>query len=169
MIGKLIGKLVVWGLLAIVIGVIALGGYFFYKAGQPMQVDEAQRLAPGITHREFWADRVQQWREIDDQKVAQNKGRACVTTGYVMIATWIIPGSIFNVTQVHNNPNSNLASSIIESVNGVMPPNELLYGPWWKLQEAWWWEIENMSWYFFYRPQARAWNCEVGAPRQIIR
>lgn len=30
MIGKLIGKLVFWGLLAIVTGVIALGGYFYY-------------------------------------------------------------------------------------------------------------------------------------------
>jgi len=89
MIGKLIGKLVVWGLLAIVIGVIALGGYFYYKAGQPMQVAEAQRLAPGITYREYWADRIQRWGEIDDQKEAQGKGRACVITGRVTFTYWL--------------------------------------------------------------------------------
>jgi hypothetical protein len=49
MIGKLIGKLVVWGLLAAVVGVFALVGYFYYKAGQPMQVAKAQHLASGIT------------------------------------------------------------------------------------------------------------------------
>jgi hypothetical protein len=165
MIGKLIGKLVMWGLLAVVVSVVALGGYFYYKAGQPMQVAEAQRLAAGITYREFWADRVQRWREIDDQKVAQGKGRACVITGHVMMSTWIFPGSMINVTRVHNNPNTKLAKAIISSVRGIMPPDELLYGSVGKLPDAWWWEIENMSWYYFYRPQARAWNCEVGAPR----
>ena len=38
MIGKLIGKLVIWGLLSIFVGIVALGGYFYYKAGQPMEV-----------------------------------------------------------------------------------------------------------------------------------
>jgi hypothetical protein len=100
MIGKLIGNLVVWGLLSVVVGVVSLGGYFYYKAGQPMQVAAAQRLAPGIAYREFWADRIQRWNEIDDQKVAQGKGRACVITGRVTFTYWIW-GSIVNVTRVH--------------------------------------------------------------------
>lgn len=166
MIGKLIGKLVVWGLLAVVVGIVALGGYFYYKAGQPMQVAKAQQLAPGITYREFMADRFQRWQEIDNQKAAQGKGRACVTTGHIMIGTWIFPGSIFNVTRVHNNPKTKLAEAIIKSVRGIMPPDDLLYGVIWQLPNAWWWEIENMSWYYFYRPQARAWNCEIGAPNR---
>jgi hypothetical protein len=165
MIGKLIGKLVVWGLLLVVIAVIALGGYFFYKAGQPMQVVAAQRLAPGITYREYWADRIQRWGEIDDQKEAQGKGRACIITGRVTFIYWIW-GSIVNVTRVHNQPGTPRAKAIIAGVNGIIPPDELVYGPWWKLPDAWWWEIENMSWYFSYRPLARAWNCEVGAPRR---
>lgn len=165
MIGKLIGKLVVWGLLAIVIGVIALGGYFYYKAGQPMQVDEAQRLAPGITYREYWADRIQRWGEIDDQKEAQGKGRACAITGRVTFTYWLW-GSIVTVTRVHNQPGTPRAKAIIAGVNGIIPPDELVYGPWWKLPDAWWWEIENMSWYFSYRPLGRAWNCEVGAPHR---
>ena len=78
MIGKLIGKLVVWGLSSVVVSVVSLAGYFYYKAGQPMQVAAAQRLAPGITYREFWADRIQRWTEIDDQKAAKGKGKSCV-------------------------------------------------------------------------------------------
>lgn len=160
---KLIGRLIILGLVAGVISVVALAGYFYYKSGQPMQVTQAQRLAPGITYQEFWQDRVQQWTKIDDQKVAQGKGRACVITGYVTFSYWVL-GSIYNVTRVHNNPRTDKTKSIIDGVNGIMPPDSLLYGPIWELPNAWWWEIENMSWYFFYRPSARAWNCEVGAP-----
>jgi hypothetical protein len=160
----LFGKILFWGFIALVISIITLGGYFFYKSGQPMQVAAAQRLAPGITYQEFWQDRIQQWNKIDDQHEAQGKGRGCITSGYIMVSTWIFPGSFINVTRVHNNPNTPLAKSIIISVKGIMPPDDLLYGPWWKLPNAWWWEIENMSWYFFYRPSARAVYCEVGAP-----
>jgi len=165
MIGKLIGKLVVWGLLAIVIGVIALGGYFYYKAGQPMQVDEAQRLAPGITYREFWADRVQQWREIDDQKEAQGKGRSCVLVPTLMLPV-MYAGSIYEVSYIRIYRGTKDAEYFLRSISNIMPPDELIYGPWWKLPNAWWWQIENMSWWAYYRPLARAWNCEVGAPRR---
>jgi hypothetical protein len=130
-----------------------------------MQVDEAQRLAPGITYKEYWADRIQRWGEIDDQKEAQGKGRACVITGRVTFTYWLW-GSIVTVTRVHNQPGTPRAKAIIAGVNGIIPPDELVYGPWWKLPDAWWWEIENMSWYFSYRPLGRAWNCEVGAPRR---
>jgi hypothetical protein len=163
---KIIGKLIILGLVAVVASVVALGGYFYYKSGQPMQVAQAQHLAPGITYQEFWQDRLQQWTKIDDQKAAQGKGRACVISGNVMLSTWILTGSFINVFRVHTNPGTPLAKSIITSVEGIMPPDDLLYGPWWKLPDAWWWEIENMSWYFFYRPTARAWNCEVGVPHR---
>jgi hypothetical protein len=162
---KLFGKLVIFMLLVVIVGLASLGGYFYYKAGQPMQVEEAQRLAPGITYREFWADRIQHWKEIDDWKVSQGKGRACVITGKITFSYWIW-GSIYNVTRVHNNPQTSRAKSIIAGVNGIIPPDELIYGPWWKLPDAWWWEIENMTWYFFYKPLAREWNCEVGAPHR---
>ncbi len=160
------GKVIAYGFIALIISIAALGGYFFYKSGQPMQVAAAQRLAPGITYREFWQDRIQRWNEIDDQKAAQGKGRACVISGHVMLSTWVLTGSVINVSRVHINPGTSTAKSIITSVKGIMPPDELLYGPWWKLPDAWWWEIENMSWYFFYRPLARAVYCEVGAPHR---
>ncbi len=89
-----IGKILIYGFLALLIGIVALGGYFIYKSGQPMQVAQAQRLAPGITYQEFWQDRVQQWTKIDDQKAAQGKGRACVigpicfNLGCISVASW---------------------------------------------------------------------------------
>ena len=159
------GKILAYSFLALIICIVALGGYFFYKSGQPMQVAAAQRLAPEITYREFWQDRVQRWSEIDDQKAAQGKGRACVITGHVTFLYWLW-GSMYNVTRVYNNPGTAKAKSIIAGVNGIMPPDDLLYGPIWELPNAWWWEIENMSWYFSYRPSARAVYCEVGAPHR---
>ena len=50
MIGKLftlIGKLLGLALLALVVDVAALAGYFYIKFGEPMQVAVSQRLAPG--------------------------------------------------------------------------------------------------------------------------
>jgi hypothetical protein len=84
-----IGKILAYGFLVLIIAIVALGIYFFYKSGQPMQVAEAQRIAPGITYQEFWQDRIQRWTEIDDQKVAQGKGRACVITGHVTFLYWL--------------------------------------------------------------------------------
>ncbi len=167
MIGKLIGKLVVWSLLAVVVGVVALGGHFYYKAGQPMQVAAAQRLAPGITYREFWADRVQHWGEIDDQSVAQGKGRACVFAPTLM-QPWLFVSGIMEVNYVRANQGTEKARQLIREINGIIPPDELIYGPWWRLPDAWWWQIENGTWFHYYRPLARAWNCEVGAPRRPI-
>lgn len=163
MIRKWVGRLFAWGLIAVIVGVMALGGYFFYKAGQPMQVAAAQRLAPGITYREFWADRIQRWQEIDNQKVAQGKGRACVSVPTLMLPMMYM-GSIYEVNFLRSHRGTKEAEAFLRRISNIMPPDELIYGPWWKLPDAWWWQIENMSWWAYYRPQARAWNCEVGAP-----
>jgi hypothetical protein len=165
MIGKLIGKLVVWGLLSVVIGVVSLGGFFYIKAGQPMQVAAAQRLAPGITYREFWADRIQRWTEIDDQNAAHGKGRACAIVPMVM-QPWLIVSGIMEVNYVRSNQGTEKARQLIREINGIIPPDDLIYGPWWKLPDAWWWQIENGTWFHYYRSLARAWNCEVGAPHK---
>ncbi len=52
----IIGKIIPYFSLAVVIGIVALGGDFIYKSSQPMQVAQAQRMAPGITYQEFWQD-----------------------------------------------------------------------------------------------------------------
>ena len=113
----LFGKMLFWGFIALVICIVALGGYFFYKSGQPMQVAAAQRLAPGITYQEFWQDRIQRWTEIDNQKAAQGKGRACVITGHVTFFYWIC-GSIYNVTRVYSDPESDKAKNLSENPKG---------------------------------------------------
>jgi hypothetical protein len=165
MIGKLIGRLVGWGVMAIIIGVVALGGYFYYKAGQPMQVAAAQRLAPGITYREFWADRIQRWTEIDDQKTAKGKGKACALVPTLMLPM-MYSGSIYEVNYLRAHRDTKEAAKFLLSISNIMPPDELIYGPWWKLPDAWWWQIENMSWWDYYRPLARSAYCEVGAPHR---
>lgn len=164
MIGKLVGKLIIWGLLSVVVGMVSLGVYFYYKAGQPMQVAAAQRLAPGITYREFWADRIQRWTEIDTQKADTGKGKSCVLVSTIMLPM-MYSGSIYEVTYLRTHRDTKAAAEFLRKISNIAPPDELIYGPWWKLPDAWWWQIENMSWWDYYRPLARAWNCEVGAPR----
>jgi len=81
MIGKLftlIGKLIGLALLALVVGVVALAGYFYIKSGEPMQVAEAQRLAPGITFREYWQFIHTIWEKADNKAVLEGKNRSCV-------------------------------------------------------------------------------------------
>ena len=70
---KLIGRLIILGVVAGVISVVALAGYFYYKSGQPMQVTQAQRLAPGITYQEFWQDRIQRGQKSMTRKQLKEK------------------------------------------------------------------------------------------------
>jgi hypothetical protein len=132
---NLIGQLVAWGLSVVFVGLIALGAYFYYKAGQPMQVEEAQRLAPGITYRQFWADRVQQWREIDDQKEAQGKGRSCALVPTLMLPM-MYAGSVYEVSYLRIHRGTKEADNFLRSISNIMPPDELIYGPWWKLPDG---------------------------------
>lgn len=161
----LFGKILVWGFIALILSIVALGGYFLYKSGQPMQVAAAQHLAPGITYREFMQDRIQRWTEIDDTNAAQGKGRACVTVPILMLPM-MYGGSIYEVSYLQTHRNTKEGDQFLRSISNIIPPDELIYGTWWKLPDAWWWQIENMSWWNYYRPLARAWNCEVGAPHR---
>jgi hypothetical protein len=161
----LLGKIVAWGFLALVIGLAALGGYFYDKSGRPMQVAQAQRIAPGITYREFWRDRLQRWREIDERKAAQGKGRSCVITSLLMLPV-MYAGSIYEVNYLRMHRGTKETAAFLKSINNIMPPDELIYGSWWQLPAAWWWQIENMSWWDYYRPLARAAYCEAGVPHR---
>lgn len=160
-----LGKILVWFFLALVISIVALGGYFYYKSGQPMQVVAAQRLAPGITYQEFWQDRLQRWSKIDDEKAAQGKGRSCVITP-LLLQPWLYISGIMEVNYVRAHKGSEEAKKLIQEINGIIPPDDLIYGPWWKLPDAWWWQIENGTWFHYYRPLARSAYCEVGAPHR---
>lgn len=161
----LFGKILFWGFVVLVVCIIALGGYFYYKSGQPMQVAAAQRLAPGITYQEFLQDRIQRWTQIDDKSAAQGKGRACVIVPVLMLPM-MYGGSIYEVIYLQTHRNTKEAKQFLHSISNIIPPDELIYGSFWKFPDAWWWQIENMSWWNYYRPQGRAWNCEVGAPQR---
>jgi hypothetical protein len=71
---NLIGQVLLLGLVVLLSGALYVGGYFYVKSGEPMTVAEAQQRAPGITFRDFWASRVEQWRAHDAQ-FAEVKGR----------------------------------------------------------------------------------------------
>src|SRR5688572_18471006 len=116
------GKLLTYGFLALIIGIAALVIYFFYKSGQPMQVADAQR-----------------------------KGRSCVIVPTLMLPM-MYAGSIYEVNYLRLHRGTKEAMAFMKSINNIVPPDELIYGPWWQLPEAWWWQIENMSWWDYYRP-----------------
>ncbi len=81
MIGKLIGligKLIGLALLTAVVGVLALAGYFYYKSGEPMQVAEAQRLAPGFTLREYMQFTHKVWEKADAKSVLAGNNGGCI-------------------------------------------------------------------------------------------
>src|SRR5689334_762726 len=118
---RLLGKILLWGFIALVISIVALGGYFYYKSGQPMQVAEAQRIAPGITYREFLQDRIQRWAEIDDQKAAKGKGRSCVIVPTLMLPM-MYAGSIYEVNYLRFHRGTKEAIAFLKSINNILPP-----------------------------------------------
>jgi hypothetical protein len=158
MIGKLftlIGKLIG---LALVVGVVALAGYFYYKSGQPMQVAEAQRLAPGITLREYMQYTHTVWEKADDKSVAKGDNRSCVLVYGIInpIAALIFsPLQVNHYRMIRGTP---AFAQYVEYLNGNVPPDELLSNPWWELPETYWWHYENTIWADTYLPGG---NCRV--------
>ena len=149
LIGKLfglIGKLIGLALLALVVGVVALAGYFYYKSGEPMQVAEAQRLAPGITFREFWRYSNTIWEKVDDKSVADGDNRSCVLVyGTITPAVGFISVP-FQVNHYRAIRGTRAFAKYVEYLNGTVPPDVLLSADWWKLAAAYWWQYENAIW-----------------------
>lgn len=102
MIGKLftlIAKLIGLAFLALVVGAVALAGYFYIKSGEPMQVAEAQRIAPGITLREYMQYTHTVWEKADDKSVADGDNRSCVLVYGIMTP---IAAVVFSPLQVNH-------------------------------------------------------------------
>ncbi len=152
MIGKLfdlIGSLIG---LALVVGVMSLAGYFYYKSDQPMQVAEAQRIAPGITFREYMQFQYDGWKQLDDKSVADGDNRSCVLVYGAMnhvAALFFAPLEVNHYRAIRGTP---AFAQYVEYLNGNPPPDELLSNPWWKLPEAYWWQYENAVWFITYLP-----------------
>ena len=154
MFGKLFGlfgKLISLALLAVVVGLFALAGYFYYKSGEPMQVAEAQRLAPGITFREYLQFQYANWKQVDDKSVSQGKNGSCVLVLGVINHFAILVFSPFQVNHFIAIRGTPAFSQYVEYLNGTVPPDKLLSAPWWKLPEAYWWQVVNSSWFTSYR------------------
>jgi hypothetical protein len=161
MVGKLftlIGKLIGLALLALAVGVAALAGYFYIKSGEPMQVAEAQRLAPGITLREYMRYTHTVWEKADDKSVAAGNNRSCVLVyGIVepIVGFISVPFQVNHYRAIVGTP---AFAQYVEYLNGDPPPNDLLTGPWWNLPKAYWWQFEYGIWSDTYLPGG---NCRV--------
>jgi len=154
MIGKLMGwiitliaKLIGLVLMTLVVGVMSLAGYFYYKSDQPMQVAAAQRIAPGITLREYMQFTHAVWEKADDKSVANGDNRSCVlVSGTItpIVGFILIPLEVNHYRAIRGTP---AFGQYVEYLNGNVPPDELLSYPWWKLPEVYWWQYENAIWF----------------------
>ena len=142
---KLIERLFVLALLAGVAGSLVILGYFWYKSGQPMQVAEAQRRVPGITFREFWASRMEQWEAWDVELKAVGKNGACVNSGNIfLVLRGVLSGPMVADLRAHQDSRE-YTRRVVENNNGAVPPPELLYET--SFLDAWWAEIEVVTWW----------------------
>jgi len=148
----LIGKLISLALLTAVVGVLALAGYFYYKSGEPMQVAEAQRIAPGITLREYWQYTHAVWEKADDKAVLNGDNRSCVLIYGIfdpIIGFISVPFQVNHFRAIRGTP---AFAQYVKHLNGNVPPDDLLFTPWWNLPSIYWWEYENLSWFTTYLP-----------------
>ena len=153
MIGKLMGwiatliaKLIGLVLMTLVVGVVSLAGYFYYKSDQPMQVAAAQRIAPGITFREFWQYQSIIWEKVDDKSVTEGNNGGCVLVyGRInpIVGFISVPFQVNHYRAIHGTP---AFAKYVEYLNGTVPPDDLLLSTWWKLPKAYWWYYENAIW-----------------------
>jgi len=159
MIGKLMGwiitliaKLIGLVLMTLVVGVMSLAGYFYYKSDQPMQVAAAQRIAPGITLREYMQFTHAVWEKADDKAVANGDNRSCVLVYGIIdpiVGFVSAPIQVNHYRAIRGTP---AFGQYVEYLNGNVPPDEMLSHPWWKLPEVYWWQYENLSWFTTYLP-----------------
>jgi hypothetical protein len=145
MFGKFISKLFSFVFLACVLGILALAGYFWVKSSQPMQVDAAQRLAPGITFREFWDSQMEQWERWDMELRAVGKNGTCVSTAQTMFPLRVVLAAQYVAELRANRENPEITRQLMADNNGVVPPDNLLYEP--AYLEAWWAMIEYSTWF----------------------
>lgn len=147
-ISGLLGKLILLGLAVLLAGVLYVGIYFYVKSGEPMTVAESQRLAPGLTFRDFWATRVEQWRYWDRElENAGKNGGACEgpATGITIYRTLIATPFVLQARAHQNDPEYDRQARIDN--NNAVPPAEVLYHA--PLLAAAWATFEEWSWWQF--------------------
>lgn len=147
MISRVISKIVSIVLVAVVAGLVVLAGYFWYKSGQPMQVEEAQRMVPGITFREFRQDRIRQWKQWDEELRSVGKKGACeFSESYFWITGFTIGvKDTFYMFSVRDDKDA--LRKFKAANNGIILPEKLLSESWIAFPNALWWYVENSYWY----------------------
>ena len=144
---KVISKIMTIALLGMVVGLVALGGYFWYKSGQPMQVEEAQRMVPGITFRDFWQSRVEQWQYWDGELKNVGKNGACENSGYVFFVIRAVASGPFVADLRAHELDVEYTQKKVQNNNGAVPPDALLYDS--NFFDAWWATIEELNWWAY--------------------
>ncbi len=147
--GKLFANLVIGGCVLLGFYVLFVAGFFVWSANQPMQVAEAQAVAPGITFSELLVDRYARWKERGEHLYSSGQAKTafvCQGSNGLIFYPAVISANL-SVTIAHFNPAAE--AGLREGWNGVFPPTEVLAGP---LHKAWWWEIENYAWNFWVYP-----------------
>lgn len=145
----LLGKLILLGLAVLLAGLLYVGAYFYVKSGEPMTVAEAQRLAPGLTFRDFWATRVEQWRYWDRElENAGKNGGACEVpaTGLTVYRAFVSVPFVLQARAAHQNDPEYDRQLRLRN-NNAIPPAEILYDA--PLLDAAWAEFEEGAWWSF--------------------
>ena len=144
---NLLGKILLTGMILLLFGLLYVGAYFWQKSGQPMSVAESQKIAPGLTFRDFWASRVEQWRYWDDEKEKAGLPRTCESNAYVM-STWRLFASGGLVAMMRANQNNpDYIHERIEANNRAIAPDDILYNAFYI--DAWWVQVEVGSWWAY--------------------
>ena len=143
-ISGLLGKLILLGLALLLAGVLYVGAYFYVKSGEPMTVAEAQRLAPGLTFRDFWASRVDGWdaQNVDYERI---KGRpaTCDLVGAGVI-TARVPFYIFITLIMREKNDPEYSRKILAGLNNP-PPVEIIHNA--PYLDAVWTLLEAEAWH----------------------
>mgnify|MGYP001175533589 FL=1 len=144
---KVISKIATIAVLGMIVGLVALGGYFWYKSGQPMQVEEAQRMVPGITFRDFWQSRIEQWQYWDSELRAVGKNGSCVNTGNIMFTYRLVTAAPFVADLRAHELDVEYTKKKVRNNNGAVPPSTLLYDS--NFFDAWWATVEELNWWAY--------------------
>jgi hypothetical protein len=144
---KVISKIMTIAVLGMIVGLVALGGYFWYKSGQPMQVEEAQRMVPGITFRDFREDRIKQWAKWDEELRSVGKRGACASSESFFWITGITIGVKDTLYMRSIRDNTTALERFQAANNGIIIPEKFLKGSLLTLPDAYWWYVENSYWY----------------------
>jgi len=156
-------------IIAVIAFVLVLGGvgWYFYavKSNQPMQIDPrfVRTLPPeGMTFREFWQDRFAGWEKIDerDYRTGKSKTRnACKIVRVISFPVDKVLAPFLRVYFVRTQPGTEEAESWIRGAKGQIAPDDLSF------LDAWWWQIENESWWYWVDYQA---ICKLPPPQRPV-